>query len=682
MKITMGRKMFVSFIIIIFFVVLVGSLSVYTINSINDDTVLERENIKLRYFFAEKVTDHLSWVSAMYNQLYLGKEFNKQLDPHKCDFGKWYYSYKSNDPEIKQALEVLEEPHRKLHNSANLILRQIKAGNKQEAERIFKEETLLYCGQIHSGITALNELLAKHENEAREHADNERTNGITFITILILASSSIGIVLAALLTRSVTRPVNAITNSFTKIAEGDLSISNLKISTNDEVGIMANAFNKMIENLKGILHQLSITSQSVAFTSEQLSSNSEQVSKAAQNVAGAIQDIAKGALDQASLIGNSIETVFQVNTAIQQIAYGAQEQAGNIGVTAQMVNQMASSIQEVASSAQTVSLSAEKTKDAADKGEKAVNHTIQGMNGIKGQVYETANKIRQLGEHSQHIGEIIQVIDEIAEQTNLLALNAAIEAARAGDHGKGFAVVADEVRKLAERSGKATKEIANLITNIQTLTVTAVNAMEQATSEVENGVALALDAGNTLKEISGNVENTYQQVQNISAAAEEISATSHEVVKAIDNVSAITEENNASTEQLTAASYQVKSTMENVHCITEQNTQGAEEVSSSAEEVTASVEEIHSSAQNLAEMADNLNEIIGKFKLYEIADSCWDLMNCKLENRRKCPAFKSEEKRCWLIEGTWCGGVVQGDAKSKRKRCMRCKAFKKMTELI
>jgi methyl-accepting chemotaxis protein len=100
-----------------------------------------------------------------------------------------------------------------------------------------------------------------------------------------------------------------------------------------------------------------------------------------------------------------------------------------------------------------------------------------------------------LGEHSQQIGEIIQVIDDIAEQTNLLALNAAIEAARAGEHGKGFAVVADEVRKLAERSSKATKEIAELITNIQKLTAGAVKAMEEGTGEVEQGVSLAVDAG-------------------------------------------------------------------------------------------------------------------------------------------------------------------------------------------
>lgn len=673
--------MFASFLIIIFFLIAIGCFSVSTIKSINDETTLERENIKMRYFFAEKVIDHLIWVSAMYDQLYLGKEFKKQLDPHKCDFGKWYYSYKTDDVELKQVLAALEEPHSKLHNSAELILKQLKAGNKKEAERIFREETLIFYNQIDSNIKNMSDILAKHEDEPKQRADGQRTSGFTFIIGLIVVSSIIGIILAALLTRSCTRPLIAITDSLTKVSEGNLSIPQLKITTRDELEIMATAFNKMIENLKSIINQLHDTSHSVAVTSEQLSANSEQVFNATQNVSGAIEEIAKGATKQVNFVGNTMETVSQVKTAIEQIASGATEQASHTNSTAQMVNLMAGSIQEITTGAQTVSVSAEKTKKAADNGEQAVNITISGMNNIKEKVFETANKIKELGDHSHQIGEIIQVIDDIAEQTNLLALNAAIEAARAGEHGKGFAVVADEVRKLAERSSKATKEIADLITNIQSLTLTAVDAMDQGTKEVEYGVQLALGAGNALKEISGNIEETYEQVQHISVAAEEILTTSNHVVNAINNVSAITEENTASTEQVSAASYQVSSCIEQLASIAEQSSVGTEEVSASIEEVTASVAEIASSSKILADMTDSLNEIIGKFMLHEIKENCWDLLNCKLENRHKCPAFNAKEKRCWLIEGTWCGGVKQGDAKSKRKRCMNCKAFKTLTQL-
>jgi len=207
----------------------------------------------------------------------------------------------------------------------------------------------------------------------------------------------------------------------------------------------------------------------------------------------------------------------------------------------------------VSENTQTLNETAEKTREAARKGEGAVEQTVKGMDSIKIKVFETAKKIRDLGEHSQQIGEIVQVIDDIAEQTNLLALNAAIEAARAGEHGKGFAVVADEVRKLAERSGKATKEIAELIGNIQKVTGEAVAEMEAGTSEVEQGAGLAVDAGNALKEILQNVEDTYRQIQNISAASEQISASSHEVVSTVNNVSSVTEQNTAATEEMSAS---------------------------------------------------------------------------------------------------------------------------------
>lgn len=681
MKLTIGKKLYASFAVILIMLVAVGVISYNTVQSINKETAIERENIKMRYFFSEKVTDHLTWVRAMYDQIFLGQEFTKHVDPKKCDFGKWYYSYKTEDPELKPVLAAIEEPHNNLHSSARIILNQLNMGNKQEAERIFKEDTMSYYNQIHTQLKNMSGILAKQEEEARLRSEAARRNGLILIFVSIPVALLIGILLSALITRSVARPVKVLTEYLTRVADGELAVKTLNVSTKDEVGVMANAFNRMITNLKNIIYQISATSESVAVTSQQLTMSSEQVSSATEQVTVAVQEIARGVNEQTLTVKNTVETVSQINSAIEQIAAGAQEQANNTQATAEMVNQMVNSIEEVATSAQTVSLTAEKTREAADKGKQAVDLTIRGMEGIKEKVYETANKIKELGDHSQQIGEIIQVIDDIAEQTNLLALNAAIEAARAGEHGKGFAVVADEVRKLAERSSKATKEIAELITNIQQLTTMAVTAMEQGTGEVEQGATLAHDAGNALLEILSTVEEAYRQVESISAAAEQIAAGSREVSQAIDNVSAITEENTASTHELASAREQVDASMRDVASVCEHSSAAAEEVSSATEEVSVSMKEIAVSAKSLADMAVSLNEIVGKFKLREITENCWDIMNCGLEFRRKCPAFNAEEKRCWLIEGTWCGGVEQGDAKSKRHRCMNCEAYKKMTRV-
>jgi len=234
---------------------------------------------------------------------------------------------------------------------------------------------------------------------------------------------------------------------------------------------------------------------------------------------------------------------------------------------------------------------------------------------VKDAVFETAQRIQDLGVQSQKIGEIIQVIDDIAEQTNLLALNAAIEAARAGEHGKGFAVVADEVRKLAERSGKATKEIAELITNIQRGTKVAVDSMQVGTREVESGVELAQDAGQSLKEIVQGVNTAGEQVHKIMEIINEILTGSEEVSKAVNNVAAITEENSAATEEMSASAEEVNSSMQNIASISEENASGAEEVSASTEELTASIEEISSSSEQLARMAQELQNMVARFKI-------------------------------------------------------------------
>lgn len=485
-------------------------------------------------------------------------------------------------------------------------------GNAAGAKKM--EEMDAAADGLSKDLEQLHKLIRDEEINTMNNVETKQKYIVIIVLVTTLIALAVGIVISQLVKTTIIRPLMDLSHTAEVIAKGDLS-ETVRTDARGEVGKLVAAFNGMVGNLKNLITNIMEAARNVAVTSKELSSNSDEVAKATQQVAGAIQEVAKGASEQTRFATDTVEIVGQVNNALRQISAGAQEQVINVTTTADMVGQMATSIQEVASSAQTVAISAEKTKGAADKGGKAVELTIKGMAGIKNKVFETAIKIKELGEHSQQIGEIIQVIDDIAEQTNLLALNAAIEAARAGEHGKGFAVVADEVRKLAERSGKATKEIAELITDIQKLTAGAVTAMEQGTGEVEQGAGLALDAGNALKEILVMVEETYRQVQNISAAAEQISASSQEVVKAIDNVSAITQENTAATEELTAAGSQVATAMENISAVTRESSAAAEEVSASTEQMTASIEEIASSTQALADTADKLNGLVSRFVL-------------------------------------------------------------------
>jgi twitching motility protein PilJ len=165
----------------------------------------------------------------------------------------------------------------------------------------------------------------------------------------------------------------------------------------------------------------------------------------------------------------------------------------------------------------------------AHKGGDAVRRTIDGMNAIRETIQETSKRIKRLGESSQEIGNIVELINDIAEQTNILALNASIQASMAGEAGRGFAVVADEVQRLAERAGNATRQIEVLVRTIQTDTNEAVVSMERTTTDVVGGALLAENAGAALGEIEQVSNQIAALVQNISGSSRQQSASAGQI---------------------------------------------------------------------------------------------------------------------------------------------------------
>jgi len=307
------------------------------------------------------------------------------------------------------------------------------------------------------------------------------------------------------------RTTNALLSQMSKFAEGDLTVSVVPEKEGDQIGKLFDGFNKSVQNIKLIVENVIAAVEATASASTEISSSSEEM------------------------------------------AAGAQEQSTQTTEIAGAVEQMTKTILETS---QNSSRSAEAAKNAgsiAKEGGKVVQQTVEGMNRIAEVVRKSAETVLALGKGSDQIGEIVQVINDIADQTNLLALNAAIEAARAGEQGRGFAVVADEVRKLAERTTKATKEIAVMIKQIQHDTSGAVESMSKGTDEVEKGIALADKAGKSLKEIIVGVDAVVDLSTQVAAASEEQSSAAEQISKNIEAISTVTNQSAAGVQQIARA---------------------------------------------------------------------------------------------------------------------------------
>jgi twitching motility protein PilJ len=235
------------------------------------------------------------------------------------------------------------------------------------------------------------------------------------------------------------------------------------------------------------------------------------------------------------------------------LAEASDHQAEQITAASAAINEMAISIEHVSKNSEESSVVANKSVDIAKKGATAVQDTIRGMDTIREQIQETSKRIKRLGESSQEIGDMVELINDIADQTNILALNAAIQAAMAGESGRGFAVVADEVQRLAEKSTDATKQIEALVKTIQSDTNEAVATMEQSTSQVVSGAKLALRAGESLEEIENVSAHLADLTQSITDSAQQQAIAASSISDSMNVIQEVTTQTSAGTNETSAS---------------------------------------------------------------------------------------------------------------------------------
>jgi twitching motility protein PilJ len=239
-----------------------------------------------------------------------------------------------------------------------------------------------------------------------------------------------------------------------------------------------------------------------------------------------------------------------IQTTAEHLAQGSTTQVSQIVESSAALDEMTVSIQDVSANATLSATVAEQALATARQGTQAVHNTIQGMQRIRTQVQETAVRITQLGERSQEINEVVQLIGDIADRTSVLALNASIEAALAGEAGQGFAVVAQEVERLAQRATTATRQIASLVATIQRETAEAATAMQHSTREVVQGSHLADQAGQALGEIEGVSMHLAELLYSISQAAQQQARGSESLSRAMGEISDVTQQMAAGTAQV------------------------------------------------------------------------------------------------------------------------------------
>ncbi|TVQ30798.1 MAG: methyl-accepting chemotaxis protein [Phycisphaeraceae bacterium] len=346
---------------------------------------------------------------------------------------------------------------------------------------------------------------------------------IIFITLFAIV---FGVVTAIMIARGVIKPIRAITERLQDIVEGEGDLTQrVDEDRPDELGVLGKWFNVFVARIQDLILEVAGSANEVASAATEIAASSEEISS------------------------------------------GMQQQQSQTAQVASAVEEMAASVTEVAQKATEASQKSDEAGKLATDGGDVVRQTVEGMQAISEQVNESAVAVGELGKRGEQIGEIIGVINDIADQTNLLALNAAIEAARAGEHGRGFAVVADEVRKLAERTQKATEEVADSIKAIQTDTTRAVERMQTGRERVGEGVTLAEQAGESLRSIVAGSREVAAMIQSIAAGAEEQSAASTQVSRSVEAINAVTSESAEGVRQASAAATQLSTKAEQLQAL-------------------------------------------------------------------------------------------------------------------
>ncbi|MDR1866819.1 MAG: methyl-accepting chemotaxis protein [Treponema sp.] len=409
------------------------------------------------------------------------------------------------------------------------------------------------------------------------------TRFVVIINIILLFV--VEIIMLFIVSRIV-RPISHLVNRVKDVAEGDLTKS-IKVNSKDEIGDLAQYFNKMVENLKGLI--MVIKNQSVVLfdVGNELASNTTETAAAINQITSNIHNIKEQITTQSASITETNATMKHITVNISELNDIIEQQTESVAQSSSAIEEMLANIQSVT---QTLVQNTRNVEDLSDASE-------IGRNGLE----EVAADIQGIARESEGLLEINAVMESIASQTNLLSMNAAIEAAHAGEAGKGFAVVADEIRKLAESSGEQSKTISTVLKKIK-------NSIDKITLSTD-------DVLNRFEDIDTKVRKVSEQEENIRNAMEEQGKGSREVLESVGRLNDLTQKVKEGAIQMFEGSTQVIHESEGLESVTQKISQGMSEMSAGAEQINIAVNKVSDISDNNKENTNILVREVARFKV-------------------------------------------------------------------
>ena len=476
---------------------------------------------------------------------------------------------------------------------------------------------------------------------------------------LILITFSVIVVatfLGALISRGIAKPLLSVVQNLREISEGEADLTRtLKVTAKDEIGLLAGSFNQFVARLaelvkrtRGTADHLVASTQTIRSKFIAVNQGAVEQTKALENSHHSVTDIGNSAIEIADNVSNLVASVQQSAAATHELestTFSITEQMENLfGIISDIYSaihdlsssneQVDGNILELSSSARETSLSIEHLEQATSaieksaietsrlaqqavaqslEGKAAVQDTIRGISGLQQLIEQAHLAIQKLGERSDTIGSIINVIAEVADQTNLLALNAAIIAAQAGEHGQGFAVVAGEIRNLAERTSLATKEIAEIIENLQQGTSDAVTTIEAGSVRAQQEVARSHAAGEALEKLHESSLVSTEQITSIARETQTQSEENRKITQAVIGITKMLEQianaisqQTHSTRNLSSAAESMKTIALRVKNSTSEQGRGSQQIAKSMEHIQQMIELIDGATRGQSERCNDV----------------------------------------------------------------------------